>query len=62
MDEAPMLPTYALHAMDEILRKTWNATLAFAGKTKVLGEDFRQCLPIQPWASKQELDKNWLIN
>ena len=55
MDEAPMLPKYGLHNMDQLLRALGNPNLPFGGKIVVLGGDFRQCLPVQPRANRSEL-------
>lgn len=55
MDEAPMLPKYGLHSIDQLLRSIGNSDLPFGGKVIVLGGDFRQCLPVQPRANKTEL-------
>ncbi|CAF5127359.1 unnamed protein product, partial [Rotaria sp. Silwood1] len=44
-DEAPMAPSYALKAVDILLRDIMNINLPFGGKIMVLGGDFRQVLP-----------------
>ncbi|KAK8809606.1 hypothetical protein WA158_000549 [Blastocystis sp. Blastoise] len=47
-DEAPMASKYALKVVDRLLRFLYNdeIDIPFAGKTIVLGGDFRQCLPV----------------
>lgn len=55
MDEAPMLPKYGMHNMDQLLRALGNPNLPFGGKIIVFGGDFRQCLPVQQRANKSEL-------
>ena len=55
MDEAPMLPKYGMHNMDQLLRALGNPHLPFGGKIVVFGGDFRQCLPVQQRANKSEL-------
>ena len=55
MDEAPMLPKYGLHNMDQLLRSIGNPNIPFGGKIVVFGGDFRQCLPVQTRASRSEL-------
>jgi len=46
-DEAPMIPRYALEITDRTLRDIMNNDLPFGGKIIVLGDDFRQLLPIK---------------
>lgn len=48
MDEASMIPTHALHAMDRCLRDIMQNNQPFGGKTILLGGDFRQVLPVVP--------------
>lgn len=55
MDEAPMLPKYGLCNIDQLLRSIADPDTPFGGKVMVLGGDFRQCLPVQPGANKNEL-------
>ena len=48
VDEASMIPTHALHAMDRCLRDIMQDDEPFGGKTILLGGDFRQVLPVVP--------------
>ena len=50
VDEASMIPTHALHAMDRCLRDIMQSDRPFGGKTILLGGDFRQVLPVVPRA------------
>ena len=52
LDEASMIPTHALHAIDRTLRDVCNDESLFGGKIFVLGGDFRQVLPVVPRASR----------
>ncbi|CAF5002532.1 unnamed protein product [Rotaria sp. Silwood1] len=54
-DEAPMALSYALKAVDILLRDIMNINLHFAGKIMVLGGDFRQVLPVIRFANRSEL-------
>ena len=45
-DEAPMAPSYALKAVDILLRDIMNINTPFGGKIMILGGDFRQVLPV----------------
>ncbi|KAJ8897251.1 hypothetical protein PR048_002597 [Dryococelus australis] len=46
-DEAPMAPKEALHCVDRLLRDvTKNDCTKFGGKVLLLGDDFRQVLPV----------------
>ena len=54
-DEAPMAPSYALKAVDILLRDIMNINLPFARKIMVLGGDFRQVLPVIRFANRSEL-------
>ena len=45
-DEAPMAPSYAINALDRMLRDIMNSKTPFGGKVLVLGGDFRQVLPV----------------
>uniref|UniRef100_A0A914UW80 ATP-dependent DNA helicase n=1 Tax=Plectus sambesii TaxID=2011161 RepID=A0A914UW80_9BILA len=45
-DEAPMAPNSALHAINIALQDIMKNKELFAGKTMVLGGDFRQVLPV----------------
>jgi hypothetical protein len=54
-DEAPMAPSYALKAVDMLLRDLMNISTPFGGKIMVLGGDFRQVLPVIRFANKSQL-------
>ncbi|CAF3164495.1 unnamed protein product [Rotaria sp. Silwood2] len=54
-DEAPMAPSYALNAVDILLRDIMNINAPFGGKIMILGGDFRQVLPVIRFASRSEL-------
>jgi hypothetical protein len=54
-DEAPMASSYALKAVDILLRDIMNINVPFGGKIMVLGGDFRQVLPVIRFAGKSEL-------
>lgn len=59
-DEAPMTHKYAFKALDRSLRDIMfctdpdSYTKPFGGKTVILGDDFRQTLPIIPQGSRQD--------
>ena len=50
VDEASMIPTHALHAIDRCLQDITQDSRPFGGKTLLLGGDFRQVLPVVPRA------------
>ena len=52
LDEASMIPTHALHAIDRLLRDITNNDVLFGGKVFLLGGDFRQVLPVVPRGSR----------
>ncbi|CAF1256956.1 unnamed protein product, partial [Didymodactylos carnosus] len=54
-DEAPMAPSYALNAVDILLRDILNMDAPFGGKIMILGGDFRQVLPVIRFANTSEL-------
>ncbi len=54
-DEAPMAPSYALKAVDILLRDVMNINFPFGGKIMVLGGDFRQVLPVVRFANRSQL-------
>ncbi|XP_057417333.1 uncharacterized protein LOC130711645 [Lotus japonicus] len=60
-DEAPMVNRWAFEAVDRTLRDimevgdVYGGGKPFGGKVVVLGEDFRQTLPIIPKASREEI-------
>ena len=52
IDEAPMLDRFQLEALDRTLRDITNNENPFGGKILILSGDFRQTLPIIPYASR----------
>ena len=50
IDEASMIPCYALHAIDRCLRDIMGRDALFGGKILLLAGDFRQILPVVPRA------------
>ena len=50
IDEASMIPTHVLHAIDRCLRDITSEQVPFGNKVFLLGGDFRQVLPIVPHA------------
>ena len=50
IDEASMIPSHALHAMDRCLQDITQDSHPFGGKAMLLGGDFRQVLPVVPRA------------
>ena len=54
-DEAPMASSYALKAIDILLRDIMNINTPFRGKIMILGGDFRQVLPVIRFANRSEL-------
>jgi len=54
-DEAPMAPQYSLEIMDRTLRDIMNNDLPFGGKIVLLGDDFRQLLPIKVHGTRSEI-------
>ena len=46
LDEASMIPKYALDSIDRLFRDICNNNILFGGKVILLGGDFRQTLPI----------------
>lgn len=45
-DECSMIPKYAVHAIDVMLRDITSVNIPFSGKIILLGGDFRQILPV----------------
>jgi hypothetical protein len=45
-DESTMAPSYALNAVDNLLKDFMSNEQPFGGKVMLLGGDFRQCLPV----------------
>ncbi|CAF1033668.1 unnamed protein product [Rotaria sordida] len=54
-DEAPMAPSYALNAVNFLLRDIMNIDAPFGGKITILGGDFRQVPPVIRFANRSEL-------
>jgi hypothetical protein len=54
-DEATMAPSYAIDAVDKLLREITCADVPFGGKVLLLGGDFRQCLPVVPHAQRSAI-------
>nr|XP_047144730.1 ATP-dependent DNA helicase PIF2-like [Hydra vulgaris] len=46
LDEASMIPKYALSAIDKLLQDICNNNFPFGGKIILMGGDFRQILPV----------------
>nr|XP_047141323.1 uncharacterized protein LOC100209718 [Hydra vulgaris] len=46
LDEASMIPKYALSAIDKLLQDICNNNFPFGGKVILMGGDFRQILPV----------------
>ncbi len=47
-DEATRTPSPALTVVDRLLKDVMGNNLPFGGKVLLLGDDFRQCLPVIP--------------
>lgn len=54
-DEASMIHSIALEAINKILQDIMNNASPFGGKTVILGGDFRQLLPVVPRGTKSEI-------
>ena len=52
IDEASMIPTHALNAIDRCLQDITGNNECFGGKVMLLGGDFRQVLPVVPRATE----------
>ena len=50
-----MAASYALKAVDILLRDIMNSNLPFVGKIMVLGGNFRQVLPVIRFANRSDL-------
>ena len=48
IDQASVIPTHALHAIDCCLHDVTAVDVPFGGKVMLLGRDFRQVLPVVP--------------
>lgn len=55
IDEAVVAPKYAFQIIDKKLRELHKNQTPFAGKTIILGGDFRQILPVQDKATDAQL-------
>ena len=54
-DEAPMNHRYQLEALDRTLKDLTGLDYPFGGKIVVLSGDFRQCLPVIPFANRAQV-------
>ncbi|CAF4960138.1 unnamed protein product, partial [Rotaria magnacalcarata] len=54
-DEAPMASSYALKAVDILLRDIMNINVSFGGKIMVLEREFCQLLPVVRFANRSQL-------
>jgi hypothetical protein len=54
IDEASMVPKYALQAIDKLLQEIHESTEPFGGAVMLLGGDFRQILPVLRGGSASE--------
>ncbi|KAI1698927.1 PIF1-like helicase domain-containing protein [Ditylenchus destructor] len=54
-DESPMSPKYVLDMLDKKLREIMQTDEPFGGKLIMLGGDFRQLLPVKPYAIPSEV-------
>ena len=54
-DEAPMAPRYALEIINRILKYIMNINFSLGGKIMVLGENFRQLLPVKVNGAHNEI-------
>uniref|UniRef100_A0AC34GWS1 ATP-dependent DNA helicase n=1 Tax=Panagrolaimus sp. ES5 TaxID=591445 RepID=A0AC34GWS1_9BILA len=55
-NEAPMAPRYAFEIIDRLLRDLTKIDEPFGGKLLLLGEDFRQLLPVLKNGARLECD------
>lgn len=55
IDEAPMAPNLVLKVINQLLCDIMNNKEPFGGKTIFMGGDFRQVLPVTPYASKTQI-------
>jgi len=62
IDEASMIPSNALKAMDIMLRDITGSNAPFGGKLLVFAGDFRQTLPIIPRAQPAKIIENCINN
>ena len=60
LDEASMIPSDALRAIDIMLRDITGVDVAFGGKVFLLGGDFRQVLPVIPRGNRTKIVENCL--
>ncbi|KAL7135311.1 hypothetical protein ABFS83_11G085000 [Erythranthe nasuta] len=54
-DEAPMMHRYCFESLDKTMKSMLQADKPFEGKVVVLGGDFRQILPVELKASRQDI-------
>ena len=50
-----MAPKYSMELVDQTLRDIMDNDLPFVGKIIVLGDDFRQLLPVKNRATRSEM-------
>ncbi|PAV93303.1 hypothetical protein WR25_02350 [Diploscapter pachys] len=55
VDEISMVPKYAIEIIDRKLRELTEIDLPFGGKIFIIGGDFRQILPVEKKAGRNEL-------
>jgi len=55
IDEATLVSSTVLHSIDRTLRDLTGSNVPFGGKVMLLGGDFRQCLPIVPNGTRNEI-------
>ncbi|XP_022855399.1 ATP-dependent DNA helicase PIF1-like [Olea europaea var. sylvestris] len=60
-DEAPMVNRHAIEAVEKMFRDVTDCDLPFGGKVIILGEDFRQVLPVVPRGKKEDIMKTSLV-
>lgn len=60
VDEASMVPTHAITAIDKMLRDVNNVDEPFGGKVLLLGGDFKQVLPVIPKGTAAAIIENCL--
>jgi hypothetical protein len=58
IDEASMVPTHALSAIDNMLQDITANSVPFGGKIFLLGGDFRQVLPVVPRSPRTVIVEN----
>ena len=58
IDEASMIPIYALHAIDRLVEDITGVNVLFGGKIFLLGCDFEHILPVMPHDSGTNIVEN----